>query len=113
MRARIGITLGQYWGGIAYAIDVMAAISALGAIGGLPALLNMLATYTRFAVTWLRGPHTATTSARHRQIHMGEIAASIRRRLSPSMPQGNAHRSPAALAGFHTAARAAHRRAAP
>ena len=40
MRARIGMALGAYWGGIAYAIDVIALISTLGAIGGLPALLN-------------------------------------------------------------------------
>src|SRR5580658_2477527 len=37
----------------------------------------------------------------------------IRRRLSPSMPQGRGLRSPAVRAGSHTAARAAHRPAAP
>jgi hypothetical protein len=47
MRARIGIALGAYWGGIAYAIDVIALVSALGAIGGLPALLNALTKYSR------------------------------------------------------------------
>src|SRR5450631_3271836 len=41
-RARIGITLGSYWGDIVQAIDVIATISALGAIGGLPVLLNAL-----------------------------------------------------------------------
>ncbi len=69
MRARIGIALGQYSGGIAYAIDVIATISALGAIGGLPALLSALTTYTRVAMRWLRGPHTAireSTSAQPR-----------------------------------------------
>ena len=58
MRARIGIALGQYSGGIVYAIDVIAAISTLGAIGGLPALLNALTTYTRVAIRWLRGPQS-------------------------------------------------------
>jgi hypothetical protein len=55
MRARIGMALGHYWGGIAYAIDVIALISALGAIGGLPVLLNVLTRYTRVAVRWLQG----------------------------------------------------------
>jgi hypothetical protein len=40
-------------------------------------------------------------------------AALLRRRLSPSMPQGNALRSPAAHAGSRTAARAVHRPAGP
>lgn len=55
MRMRIGLALGLYWGGIAQAIDVIAAISALGAIGGLPVLLNALAKYTRLPLGWLRG----------------------------------------------------------
>ena len=55
MKARIGIAFGLYWGGIAYAIDVIALIGALGAIGGLPALLNAVTKYTRVAVRWLRG----------------------------------------------------------
>jgi hypothetical protein len=54
MRARIGIALSFYWGGIAQAVDIIAAISALGAIGGLPALLNALTKYTRFPMRWLR-----------------------------------------------------------
>jgi predicted acylesterase/phospholipase RssA len=53
MKARAGITLGLYWSGIAQAIDVIAAISALGAIGGLPALLNALTQYSRLAMRWL------------------------------------------------------------
>jgi hypothetical protein len=43
MKARIGIALGLYWGGIAQAIDVVAAIGTLGAIGGLLSLLNAFA----------------------------------------------------------------------
>ena len=54
MRARIGMALGHYWGGIVYAIDVIALISALGAIGGLPALLNALTRYARIASRWLQ-----------------------------------------------------------
>ena len=70
MRARFGIALGQYSGGIVYAIDVIAAICALGAIGGLPALLNALTTYTRVAMRWLRGPRSrsrASSVSRHVQ----------------------------------------------
>jgi hypothetical protein len=54
MRARIGMALGAYWGGLAYAVDVIALISAVGAIGGLPALLNALTKYARLALGWLR-----------------------------------------------------------
>ena len=57
MRARIGMALGAYWGGIAYTIDVIALISTLGALGSLPALLNVLTRYARFARGQLRGLH--------------------------------------------------------
>jgi hypothetical protein len=65
MRARIGIALGHYWGGIVYAIDVIAMISALGAIGSLPALLSAVTKYTRLGTDWLRGRQSHTTSAIH------------------------------------------------
>jgi len=55
MRARIGIAMGTYWVGMVYAIDVIAMIAALGAIGGLPALLSALVNYARFATRWLQG----------------------------------------------------------
>jgi hypothetical protein len=55
MRARIDMALGQYLGGIAYAIDVIALISALGAIGSLPALLNALTRYAKVAIRWSQG----------------------------------------------------------
>jgi len=55
MRARIGIAMGTYWVGMVYAIDVIAMIAALGAIGGLPALLSALINYARFATRWLQG----------------------------------------------------------
>jgi hypothetical protein len=68
MRARIGMALGLYWGGIVYAIDVIALISALGAIGGLPALLNALTRYARVAMRWLQvrqSPSGASAVSRH------------------------------------------------
>ena len=55
MRARIGMALGLYWGGIAQAMDVIALISAVGAIGGLPVLLNGLTRYARLAMRRLPG----------------------------------------------------------
>ena len=57
MRARIGMALGAYWGGIAQAMDVIALIGTLGAIGGLPVLLQVLARYARLAGSGLRGLH--------------------------------------------------------
>jgi hypothetical protein len=73
MRARIGIGLGAYWSGIAYAMDVIAAITALGATGGLPAVLNALTQYTRFATSGLRGlkSRAATTPAQHALCNKG------------------------------------------
>jgi len=70
MRARIGMALGTYWGGIAYAVDVIALIGTLGAIGGLPALLNALTRYARVAMKWWRGPQwrsRASCVSRHVQ----------------------------------------------
>ena len=52
MRARIGMALGPYWGSIVGTLDVIAAISALGAIGGLSALLHAAAPYARHAMRW-------------------------------------------------------------
>jgi hypothetical protein len=48
-------------------IDVIAMISALGAIGSLPALLNAVTKYTRLCRDWLRGRHSraATPSTIH------------------------------------------------
>ena len=70
MRARIGMALGHYWGDIVYAIDVIAVISTLGAIGGLPALLNALTRYARVAMRWLQGQQSrsrASSVSRHVQ----------------------------------------------
>ena len=55
MRARIGIALGLYWSGIAQVMIVIASISALGAVGGLPALVGALTKYRRFPMSWVRG----------------------------------------------------------
>ena len=60
MKARIGIALGVYWSGIGQAIDVLAAISVLGAIGGLPTLIDVLSKYTRLAMKRLRGHETCS-----------------------------------------------------
>jgi hypothetical protein len=54
MKARIATALGPYWGGIAHATEVLAGISALGAVGSVPALLNALTGYTRVAARRLR-----------------------------------------------------------
>ena len=62
MRARIGIAMGTYWGGMVYAIDVISTITALGAVGGLPALLSVLINYARFAIRWLQGGQLRTTT---------------------------------------------------
>jgi hypothetical protein len=51
------MALGVYWGGIAQAVNVIALISTLGAIGGLPVLLNALTLYTRVGLRHLRGLH--------------------------------------------------------
>jgi hypothetical protein len=50
MRARIGMAMGTYWGGIVQVVDVIAMIAAIGAIGSLPALLSVLTKYTRIAL---------------------------------------------------------------
>jgi hypothetical protein len=73
MRARIGMALGHYWGGIVYAIDVIALISALGAIGGLPVLFKALTKYTRFAMRWLQGQQSRSRAS---SVRSGETAVS-------------------------------------
>jgi hypothetical protein len=50
MRARIGTAMGPYWGSVVQAMDVIATIGALGAIGGLPALLSAVTHYARRAL---------------------------------------------------------------
>ena len=55
MRARISIAMGSYWGSMAFAINVIAMITALGAIGGVPALLSALVEEARLAMSWLQG----------------------------------------------------------
>jgi hypothetical protein len=55
MRARIDIALGLYWGGVAQAVAVIAAVNMLGALGGVPAVLEALTRYGRIATKRLRG----------------------------------------------------------
>jgi len=68
MRARIGNALSAYWDGIEYAIDVISLVSALGAIGSLPALVNALTRYARAAARWLQGvqSRSGASSVSHR-----------------------------------------------
>ena len=54
MRSRIGMALGPYWGGIVHAIDLIVAISVLGTLGGLSALLSMATPYVRHSVRWMK-----------------------------------------------------------
>jgi hypothetical protein len=67
MRARIGIAMGVYWDGIVQFADLISTVSALGAIGGLPALLNALTKYMRLALAWSmdRRLRSAPTSRHH------------------------------------------------
>jgi hypothetical protein len=57
MRSRIGMALGPYWGSIVHAADIIMAISALGAVGGLSALLTtatpFIRDHCRDAMKWL------------------------------------------------------------
>lgn len=55
MRVRIGMVLGPYWGSIVNTLDVIAAISALGTIGGMSALLHAATPYARHTMRWWRG----------------------------------------------------------
>ena len=66
MRARIGIAMVVYWDGIVQLTDVIATIGALGAIGGLPALLNALTKYTRgLWLVFARRSHAVPRVAGH------------------------------------------------
>jgi hypothetical protein len=62
MRARIGTVLGSHWGGIAQALDVVTQISTVGAIGSLPALLDVITRSARFAGGRLKSLHRRTVS---------------------------------------------------
>ena len=55
MKAKIGIALSLYWGGIAQAVDVIAAVKTLGALGSVPVVLEALTKYGRVATRRLRG----------------------------------------------------------
>ena len=75
MRARLGLAMNLYWDGIVQLIDVIAMISALGAIGGLPVLLNALLKFSRLAMMRLRGLKLLATaaSASHLLRHQAKV----------------------------------------
>ena len=50
MKARFGTAIGPYWGNVVQAMDVIATIGALGAVGGLPVLLSAVTKYARRAM---------------------------------------------------------------
>jgi hypothetical protein len=56
MTARINTVIGTYWGGVARVLDILYALAAFGALGGLPPLLHVVAKYARYAMTSLREP---------------------------------------------------------
>jgi hypothetical protein len=51
------MVLGAHWGGIAQALDVVTQISMVGAIAGVPVLLNALTKSARFARGRLKDLH--------------------------------------------------------
>ena len=55
MTARINTAIGAHWGSVVRAIDVIYAIMAFGALGSVPALINVAAKFARRALTALRG----------------------------------------------------------
>jgi hypothetical protein len=51
MSARISTAMGTHWGSVVRAIDFIYALTAFGALGGLPLILNVLTKYARSAMT--------------------------------------------------------------
>lgn len=51
MTARISTAMGTHWGSIVRAIDFIYALTAFGALGGLPLLLNVATKYARIGMT--------------------------------------------------------------
>ena len=50
MTAHINTVIGRYWGGMVRVLDILYALAAFGALGGLPPLLNAVAKYARYAM---------------------------------------------------------------
>jgi len=69
MTARISGVIGRHWGGMVRLLDILYALAAFGALGGLPPLLNMVAKYARDAMTSLHGPppRVDAACAKHRR----------------------------------------------
>jgi hypothetical protein len=57
MTARINTVIGRYGGGMVRVLDIVYALAAFGALGGLPPLLHVAAKYARYAMTSVRAPH--------------------------------------------------------
>jgi hypothetical protein len=55
MKAKIELGLSVYWGSVAQVIDLMAAITMLGAIGSLPTVFKMVANYASAPLKKIRG----------------------------------------------------------
>ncbi len=51
MTARISTAMGTHWGSVVRAIDFIYTLTAFGALGGLPMLLDLVAKYARSAMT--------------------------------------------------------------
>jgi hypothetical protein len=56
MKARLGMVLGRYGDGIAQAVEAVAVINALGVMGGVSALLNVLGRHVGSAAPWRHRP---------------------------------------------------------
>ena len=59
MKAKLGAAMQSYSDEFVQLMDVVASITALGAIGGLPALANVVAKYARSGIRRLSQRHTA------------------------------------------------------
>ena len=62
MTEHINTVIGRYWGGMLRVLDILYALAAFGALGGLPPLLDVVAKYARHAMTSLRASHPATVA---------------------------------------------------
>jgi hypothetical protein len=75
MTARISGVIGRHWGGMVRVLDILYALAAFGALGGLPPLLHVVAKYAHHAIVSLRAPHPAATGALTRDgSHPGSTA---------------------------------------
>jgi hypothetical protein len=59
MRSKLGAALQVHSGEFVQLLDVIASMTALGAVGGLPVLANVLTKYARSGIRRLSQRHTA------------------------------------------------------